>query len=63
MFEQNKENIHEWPGGLLIFNHVTKVAILYDSDTKAPENRYDELEKHLKKKGYFLQVVFAPKDN
>lgn len=49
-----------FPGVELAFNHRLKIAFLYEQDTSMPDNRYVDLERHLSKRGYFLQVIVAP---
>lgn len=41
------------------FNHWTRIVLLYDPDPDMPENRYTEMEAHLNKQGYCLQVIVA----
>ena len=48
------------PGVRIRFNHRLKIAFLYDLDSQMPDERYVDLEDHLRAQGYFLQVVVAP---
>lgn len=43
----------------LVYNHPTKVALLFDPDPNMPDDRYVQLEQHLSKQGYILQVIVA----
>ena len=46
-------------GVSMIFNHTLKLAIIYDMDSSMPDNRYDELARHLEKQGWMIQVIVA----
>ena len=41
------------------FNHRLKVAFLFTLDPDTPDGAYNDLEQHLAKRGYFLQIVIA----
>lgn len=47
------------PGVRIAFNHRLKICFLYELDSAMPEARYTELEEHLAKRGYLLQVIVA----
>lgn len=47
----------EIPSTILTVNHKLKVALLYDADPGAPDGKWSALDEHLKKRGYFLQVI------
>ena len=47
------------PGVQLAFNHRLKICFLYEMDSSMPNDRYADLETHLNKQGYFLQVIVA----
>lgn len=56
---EREDVLIEVPGVVVTFNHRLKVALLYDYDPGMSDDRYDALEAHLAKRGYFLQVVVA----
>ncbi len=47
----------EVAGATLVFNHRTKTALLQLFDANVTDAQVVPLEKHLKSKGYFLQVI------
>lgn len=49
----------ELPGIEVAFNHRLKVAFLYTADSDVRDDAFAALEAHLKRRGYFLQVVVA----
>lgn len=49
------------PGVTVLAVHSLKTVFIYDADPNMPDERYEALEKHLKKQGYFLQVIVGPR--
>lgn len=41
------------------YHHRTRTAFLFTFDPDTPENAFDALEAHLKRRGYFLQIIVA----
>lgn len=41
----------------VVWNHPTRTVFLMVGDPNTPDNAYSELEKHLKKQGYLLQIL------
>ncbi len=56
---EREDVVQEIPGVLIVYNHRLKVALLYHGDPGMPSNLYADLEKHLHKRGYILQVIVA----
>lgn len=55
-----EQDVHiDLPGVTVEINHRLKVVFLSVFDTGASEDAFADLEKHLNKRGYLLQV-FAP---
>lgn len=42
------------------FNHPTRTAIMIVADPSTPSDGYAELERHLRKQGWFLQIMIPP---
>lgn len=47
------------PDTRIVVNHSLKLVFLYALDSNLPDDAYAELEKHLNKQHYFLQIVIA----
>ncbi len=50
----------ELPGVTIIFNHRLKLAFVYCLDSDTADSAYDDIETHLKRRGYILKVIVAP---
>jgi hypothetical protein len=42
------------------FNHITKTAVMVAYDPATTDTLYADLERHLAKRGYFLQIIIMP---
>jgi len=47
------------PDTRIVVNHSLRIVFLYALDSNLPENAYDDLERHLSKQHYFLQIIVA----
>jgi hypothetical protein len=45
----------------VVFNHRLKIAWVYCYDSDMRDDAYLNLESHLKRQGYFLQIEVAPR--
>lgn len=59
LHKEREDVVQEVPAVLIVYNHRLKVALLYHADPGMPANLYSDLEKHLKRRGYILQIVVA----
>ncbi len=48
------------PDAEVVIDDVHKIAFIYSHDAGIASDAYDELEKHLRQRGYYLYVSTAP---
>lgn len=60
MFKPKLDVKIELPGVTVATVHEIRTVFIYDTDSGMPDDRYDALEAHLKRQGYFLQVIVGP---
>lgn len=54
-----QESHIDLPNVTVEINHALRTVFMFVNDTEVPDDAFEQLETHLKKRGYFLQVFTA----